>query len=89
MTKETLVISEEMEKLLIRLSEELTQLLVNLSGSQEAILCGTLIKIPAAAGYVRLYKSVDSLQMNLWLSETILDKEPLEIQENLNRNDET
>ncbi len=88
MTKEGQIMYVEMERLLARTLEELTQLLVNLSGSLEDILYGTHIKIPAGAGYVKLYKSVDSLQMSLWLSETIMDKEPAEIQENLNHDEE-
>jgi hypothetical protein len=36
------------------------------------ISVGTLIKIPMDVGYVKLFKSADSLKMNLWISNEFL-----------------
>jgi hypothetical protein len=36
------------------------------------ISVGTLIKIPMDVGYVKLFKSADSLKMSLWISNEFL-----------------
>ena len=72
MTNEIPVLSVELEKLLDRTSNDFMSTLVNLSGSQTDISDGTLIKIPMDAGYVKLYKSADSLKMSLWISNELL-----------------
>tara|TARA_Y100001936_G_C15851845_1_gene547725 strand:- start:160 stop:429 length:270 start_codon:yes stop_codon:yes gene_type:complete len=72
MTNVTPALSEEMEKLLDRTLNDFMSTLVNLSGSQMDISVGTLIKIPMDAGYVKLFKSADSLKMSLWISNELL-----------------
>ncbi len=74
-----------MANLLDRTINDLMSTLVNLSGSLTDIECGTRIKIPIRAGYVNFYKSVESLEISLWLKETMMTTEPM----NLNQNDET
>ena len=92
MTKEILVLYEELEKLLDRTSTDLLSTLVNLSGNLKDIAYGTLtncidIKIPTDAGYVKFYKSVDSWSLNVWLSQSLMDVQPTESM-NLNLNEE-
>ena len=72
MTNEIPVLSVEMEKLLDSTLNDFMSTLVNLSGNQMDISVGTLIKIPMDAGYVKLYKSADSLKMSLWISNEFL-----------------
>jgi hypothetical protein len=72
MTNEIPLLSEEMAKLLDRTLNDFTSTLVNLSGNQMDISVGTHIKIPMDAGYVKLYKSADSLKMSLWISNELL-----------------
>ena len=72
MTNATPVLSEELAKLLDRTLNDFMSTLVNLSGSQMDISVGTLIKIPMDAGYVKLFKSADSLKMSLWISNEFL-----------------
>jgi hypothetical protein len=72
MTNEIPVLSAEMEKLLDRTLNDFMSTLVNLSGNQMDISVGTHIKIPMDAGYVKLYKSADSLKMSLWISNELL-----------------
>ena len=72
MTNVIPLLSEELEKLLDRTLNDFMSTLVNLSGSQTDISDGILIKIPMDAGYVKLYKSADSLKMSLWLSNELL-----------------
>ena len=72
MTNVTPVLSEELEKLLDRTLNDFMNTLLNLSGNQMDISVGTLIKIPMDAGYVKLYKSADSLKMSLWISNEFL-----------------
>ena len=72
MTNEIPVLSVEMEKLLDRTLNDFMSTLVNLSGSQMDISVGTLIKIPMDVGYVKLFKSADSLKMSLWISNELL-----------------
>ncbi len=79
------MLSEEMANLLDRTVNDLMSTLVNLSGSLKAIECGTRIKIPIRAGYVNFYKSVESLEISLWLKETMMETETT----NLNLDDET
>ncbi len=87
MTKETLVLYEEIQKLLDRTSTDLLSTLVNLSGKVKDIANGTHIKIPTDAGYVKFYKSADSWSLNVWLSQSLLETQPTESM-NLNLNDE-
>ena len=68
-----------MEKLLDRTSEDLMSTLVNLSGNLKDIECGTHIKIPIPAGYVNFYKSVDAYEMRLYLKESMLETEPIQM----------
>jgi len=77
-----------MERLLERTSNDLMSTLVNLSGSLKDIECGTRIKIPIPAGYVNFYKSVESYEMSLWIRDSMMETEPVTIQENLNKDDE-
>ena len=77
MTNEIPVLSVEMEKLLDRTLNDFMSTLVNLSGSQMDISVGTLIKIPMDAGYVKLFKSADSLKMSLWISNELLTDKSL------------
>ena len=77
MTNVTPALSEEMEKLLDRTLNDFMSTLVNLSGSQMDISDGTLIKIPMDAGYVKLFKSADSLKMSLWISNELLTDKTL------------
>ncbi len=79
------MLSEEMAKLLDRTVNDLMSTLVNLSGSLTDIECGTRIKIPIRAGYVNFYRSVESYEISLWLKETMMETEKM----NLNKNDET
>ncbi len=79
MTKETLVLYEEMEKILDRTATDLLSTLVNLSGSLKDIAYGTHIKIPMDAGYVKFYKSQDSWNLSLWLSQNLQDQKETEI----------
>jgi hypothetical protein len=72
MTNVTPVLSEELEKLLDRTLNDFMNTLLNLSGNQMDISVGTLIKIPMDAGYVKLFKSADSLKMSLWISNEFL-----------------
>ena len=72
MTNVTPVLSEELEKLLDRTLNDFMNTLLNLSGNQMDISVGTLIKIPMDAGYVKLFKSADSLKMSLWISNELL-----------------
>ncbi len=74
MTKGTLVLYEEMEKLLDRTATDLLSTLVNLSGSLKDIAYGTHIKIPTDAGYVKFYKSHDSWNLSCWLSQNLQEK---------------
>ncbi len=74
MTSEITALSEEMEKLSSRISDELTSALVNWSGNLTDIECGTLIKIPMDAGYVKLYKSSDSWSLSCWYSQNLTEK---------------
>ncbi len=71
MTKETLVLYEEITKLLDRISNDLMSTLISLDGSLKAIECGTRIKIPMDAGYVNCYKSATSLEIQIWLKDSI------------------
>ncbi len=74
MTKEILVLSEELEKLIDRISNDLTSTLVSLSGSLKDIECGTHIKIPTAVGYVNYYKSVDNTEnISIYLKDQLLN----------------
>jgi hypothetical protein len=77
MTSEIPVLSEEMEKLLDRTLNDFMNTLLNLSGNQMGISVGTHIKIPMDAGYVKLYKSADSLKMSLWISNEFLTDKSL------------
>ncbi len=77
-----------MEKLLDRTSNDLMSTLVNLSGNLKDIECGTHIKIPIAAGYVKFYKSLESYEMSLWLKDAMMETEPLTVSENQNLNEE-
>jgi hypothetical protein len=72
MTNVTPVLSEELEKLLDRTLNDFMNTLLNLSGNQMDISVGTLIKIPMDVGYVKLFKSADSLKMSLWISNEFL-----------------
>ncbi len=63
-----------MEKLSSRISDELTSALVNWSGNLTDIGNGTLIKIPMDAGYVKLFKSSDSWNLNCWYSNQLTEK---------------
>ncbi len=87
MTKETLVLYEEIQKLLDRISTDLLSTLVNLSGKVKDIGNGTHIKIPTDAGYVKFYKSADCWSLNVWLSHSLLETMPSE-KMNLNLNEE-
>ncbi len=82
MTKETQTLYEELAKLLDRTLSDCMSTLIDLSGNLTDIECGTLIKIPQDAGYVKFYKSSDSWKVSLWISPEIMDQ-------NLNKNDET
>jgi len=73
-----------MANLLDRTVNDLMSTLVNLSGNLKDIECGTRIKIPIAAGYVNFYKSVESLEISLWLKETMMETEKM----NLNHDEE-
>ncbi len=73
-----------MASLLDRTVNDLMSTLVNLSGNLTDIECGTRIKIPIRAGYVNFYKSVESLEISLWLKEAMMTTEP----KNLNLDDE-
>ncbi len=84
MTNEISTLSEEMANLLDRTVNDLMSTLVNLSGNLKDIECGTRIKIPIRAGYVNFYKSVESLEITLWLKETMMETEMT----NLNHDDE-
>ncbi len=77
-----------MMKLLERTYTDLMSTLVNLSGSLKDIECGTHIKIPIPAGYVRFYKSSESYEMSLWLKEAMMETEPITVNQ-VNLNDET
>ena len=77
MTNVTPVLSEELEKLLDRTLNDFMSTLVNLSGKQMDISDGTHIKIPMDVGYVKLFKSVDSLKMSLWISNELLTDKSL------------
>ncbi len=88
MTKETLVLYEETQKLLDRISTDLLSTLVSLSGSLKDIANGTLIKIPTDAGYVKFYRSADSWSLSVWLSQSLMEQMPSETT-NLNLNEET
>ncbi len=82
----TSTLSEELEKLLNRISDDLASTLVNLDGSLKDIDNGTHIRIPTDAGYVNCYKSVNSLEISIWLKDKLT-----QIQENLenyNQDDE-
>ena len=72
MTNGIPALSEEMEKLLDRTLNDFMSTLVNLSGNQMDISVGTHIKIPMDVGYVKLFKSADSLKMSLWISNELL-----------------
>ncbi len=72
MTKETLVLYEEMQKLLDRISNDLMSTLISLDGNLKDIECGTLIKIPTAVGYVKCYKSVTNLEIQVYLKDMIV-----------------
>ncbi len=74
MTSEITALTEEMEKLSNRISDELTSALVNWSGNLKDIDNGTHIKIPMDAGYVRLFKSSDSWNLNCWYSQNLTEK---------------
>ncbi len=84
-TNEISTLSEEMASLLDRTINDLMSTLVNLSGNLTDIVNGTRIKIPIRAGYVNFYKSQESLEISLWLRESMMTTEPM----NLNLNDET
>ncbi len=73
-----------MAKLLDRTVNDLMSTLVNLSGNLMDTECGTRIKIPIRAGYVNFYRSQESYEISLWLKESMMTTEPL----NLNSNDE-
>ena len=77
MINATPALSEEMEKLLDRTLNDFMSTLVNLSGNQMDISVGTLIKIPMDVGYVKLFKSADSLKMSLWISNELLTDKSL------------
>ncbi len=79
MINETRTLSEEMEKILDRISTDLLSTLVNLSGSLKDIAYGTLIKIPTDAGYVKFYKSHDSWNLSCWISQSLMEKNPKEM----------
>ncbi len=79
------MLSEEMANLLDRTINDLMSTLVNLSGSLMDIECGTRIKIPIRAGYVNFYRSLESFEISLWLKESMMMTEKM----NLNQNDET
>ncbi len=83
------MLSEEMANLLDRTVNDLMSTLVNLSGSLKDIECGTRIKIPIRAGYVNFYKSVESLEISLWLKESMMETENCNNQPVMNKNDET
>jgi len=70
-----------------RIYNDLMSTLVNLSGSLKDIECGTLIKIPIPAGFVKFYKSSESYEMSLWLKETMMETEPISMNQ-VNLNDE-
>ena len=72
MTNEIPLLSEEMEKLLDRTSNDFMSTLVNLSGNLTGTSDGIHIRIPTDAGYVKVYKSADSLKMSLWISNELL-----------------
>ncbi len=74
MTKETQTLFEEMTKLLDRISNDLTSTLISLDGNLKDIECGTLIKIPTDAGYVKCYKSATSLEIQLYLRDMIVQQ---------------
>jgi len=78
------ILTEEMTKILNRIYSDLMSTLVNLSGSLKDIECGTRIKIPIPAGYVNFYKSSESYEMSVWLRESMMETEPM----NLNKDDE-
>jgi len=84
-TNEISTLSEEIANLLDRTVNDLMSTLVNLSGNLMDIECGTRIRIPIPAGYVNFYKSVESLEISLWLREAMMETETT----NLNKNDET
>ncbi len=75
-----------MEKLLDRTATDLLSTLVNLSGSLKDTAYGTHIKIPTDAGYVKFYKSADSWNLSLWLSQNLSD--PKETEKELTSFDE-
>jgi len=93
MTSETLQLTEEMEKLSCRILADLTSTLVNLSGNLKDIECGTHIKIPTGAGYVKYYKSSDNSEnLVLYLTQAMkpnLKDEYQEYLDNFNKDDET
>lgn len=83
MIKEQQSLYAELEKLLDRILSDFMSTLIDLSGSQMAIVPGTHIRIPADVGYVNLYSSVDSLKLNVWLSETLIRQKMSDLTEDL------
>jgi len=78
------MLCKEMESLLDRTLNDLMSTLVNLSGNLTDIECGTRIKIPTRAGYVNFYRSLESYEISIWLKESMMTTEKM----NLNLNDE-
>ncbi len=72
-----------MEKLGYRTLNDLENFLVESDGSLKDIVCGTLIKIPLGAGYVKYYKSQTDSSITLWINESLMTKD-----QEMNRNDE-
>ena len=72
----TSTLTLELEKLGTRMLNDLENFLVEFDGSLKDIGCGTLIKIPLGAGYVKFWTSAidSSTTINCWLSETLREQ---------------
>ncbi len=72
----TSILTLELEKLGNRMLADLESFLVELDGSLKDIECGTLIKIPLGAGYVKFWISATDCSMTVWLQEGIQMNQP-------------
>ncbi len=65
------ILSEELEKLGSRISDDLKNTLVSLDGNLKDIDNGTHIKIPMDAGFVKAYRSLNSLSLTVYMTDSL------------------
>ncbi len=67
-------LSEHLEKYSLITYCDFLSTLKNLDGNLKDIANGTHIKIPTDVGYVNFYKSMNSLEITVWMKSSIQEK---------------